>query len=128
MFRTYKNCICIKGGNNDNSARILKLSAFGGQTEATHWLRPTAKHTQRGHQRGEILLGQARDGAVGQGQLDPGTALGCADRQLQDGGRPWRRRGTGGRFLSPWGGERVGDDLSPPSTPRPHGHAGCMSP
>ncbi len=62
MFRTYKNCICIKGGNNDNSARILKLSAFGGQTEATHWLRPTAKHTQRGHQRGEILLGQARDG------------------------------------------------------------------
>ncbi|MGO9227632.1 MAG: hypothetical protein ACLQKA_00280 [Bryobacteraceae bacterium] len=42
-----------------------------------------AKHTQRGDQRREILLGQAEDGAIGQGQLDPGTALRRRDRQLQ---------------------------------------------
>jgi hypothetical protein len=43
-----------------------------------------AKHTQRGHERREILLGQAEDGAIGQGQLDPGTALRRRDRQLQE--------------------------------------------
>jgi len=42
-----------------------------------------AKHTQRGDQRREILLGQAKDGAISQGQLDPGTALCRRDRQLQ---------------------------------------------
>ena len=33
-----------------------------------------AKHPQHGNQRREILLGQANHGAIGQRQLDPGTA------------------------------------------------------
>jgi len=80
-----------------------------------------AKHTQRGHERRQILLGQAKDGAVGQGQLHPGTALGRRDRQLQELCRAWRHRGSGERSPSPW---TWGDgDVSRPKTLRPSGLA-----
>ena len=68
-------------------------------TLSTRQLQPfAAKHTQHGDQRREILLGQAKDGAVGQRQLDPGTALRRRDRQLQEVRRAWRRRGPDKRI------------------------------
>ncbi|MGA3006206.1 MAG: hypothetical protein ABSE20_31340 [Acetobacteraceae bacterium] len=46
--------------------------------------RISAKQTQHGKQRREILLREANDGAIRQRQLDPGTGRYRRNRQLQE--------------------------------------------